>query len=173
MRKLLIDKILLAISVSVFVAACGSSPTAPTSTGGNQTSTGAPAPAPVPTPSPAPTPAPAPEPSPAPGPAPAPPGPAPAPAPTPTPSEPVTRYAAHVTTVHWYGTPVFSSPDFEVLRYADRIVVGSATIPIMLQDEQSFVARTSEMSFSVTDSGWIFNGIAGQGSGSLSKQEGK
>ena len=42
-RKLLIDKILVAISVCVFVAACGSSPTAPTSTGGNQTSTGAPA----------------------------------------------------------------------------------------------------------------------------------
>jgi len=72
--------------------------------------------------------------------------------------------------VHWYSDPVFSSPDFEVLRYTDHIVIGSSTIPIVLQDDRSLVARTSEMTFSVVDSGWIFNGIAGQGSGSWTKQ---
>ncbi len=75
--------------------------------------------------------------------------------------------------MNWYGTPVFDSPDFEVLRYQDRIVVGSTTIPIVLQDERSLFARTSEMSFSVVDSNWIFNGIAGQGSGTWAKQEPK
>jgi len=83
----------------------------------------------------------------------------------------VTRYSAHVATVHWYDTPVFDSPDFEVLRYSDRIVIGTTTIPIVVQDERSLVAKTPEMTFSVSDSNWIFNGVAGQGSGSWTKQE--
>ena len=65
---------------------------------------------------------------------------------------------------------MFDTPDFEVVRYADRLVIGKTTIPIVLQDERSLFARTPEMSFSVVDSNWIFNGIAGQGSGSWAKQ---
>jgi hypothetical protein len=167
-RKVLTDRLLVAICLSIVLIGCGSTPTAPTNTGGNQTSSGTPVPPPEP--SPAPSPAPSPTPTPAPSPAPAP---APAPVPPPTPAEPVTRYTAHVASVNWYGTPVFDSPDFEVLRYQDRIVVGSTTIPIVLQDERSLFARTSEMSFSVVDSNWIFNGIAGQGSGTWAKQEPK
>jgi len=72
--------------------------------------------------------------------------------------------------VHWYGSPVFDSPDFAVLRYPDRIVIGQTTIPIVLQDERSLVAKTQDATFSVVDSNWIFNGIAGQGSGSWTKQ---
>jgi hypothetical protein len=76
-----------------------------------------------------------------------------------------------VTTVHWYGSPVFDSPEFTVLRYSDHIVIGQTTIPIVLQDERSLVAKTPEMTFSVSDSTWTFNGIAGLGSGSWTKQE--
>jgi hypothetical protein len=163
-RKLLIGRILGAFCLSVFVAGCGSSPSAPTTTGGSQTVTsGAPAPSPAPEPAPPANPAPIPAPTPT-------PEPTPGPAPAPTPAEPATRYTAHVATVHWYGDPVFDTPDFEVVRYADRLVIGTTTIPIVLQDERSLVARTSEMSFSVVQSNWIFNGIAGQGSGSWSKQ---
>lgn len=88
----------------------------------------------------------------------------------PTPTEVATRYTAHVATVHWYGSPVFDSPDFEVLRYSDRIVIGQTTIPIVVQDERSLIAKTQEATFSVADSNWTFNGIAGQGSGTWSKQ---
>ena len=169
MRKLLIDRLLVAICLSAVVVGCGSSPTAPTSTGGSQTSSGTPTPAPDPAnPAPAPGPAPTPAPTPIPGPTPTP-GPTPVPAP-PAPTEPVARYTAHVATVHWYGSPVFDSPDFEVLRYPDRIVIGQTTIPIVLQDERSLVAKTQDATFSVVDSNWIFNGIAGQGSGSWTKQ---
>ena len=171
-RKLLIDRLLATFCLSVFVVGCGSSPTAPTTTGGSpSTTSGTPAPSPAPVPAPPANPAPTPEPAPAPIPAPTPaPAPAPSPAPAPTPTEPATRYTAHVATVHWYGDPVFDTPDFEVVRYADRLVIGKTTIPIVLQDERSLFARSSEMSFSVVDSNWIFNGVAGQGSGSWSKQ---
>jgi hypothetical protein len=40
----------------------------------------------------------------------------------------------------------------------------------MLQDDRSLLAKTPEMTFSVTDSNWTFNGIAGQGSGNWTKQ---
>lgn len=163
MRKLLIDRLLFVICLSIFVVGCGSSPTAPTSTAGSQTNSGTPTPSPVPPADPAPIPAPTPTPVPTPSPVPPPP-------PGPVPTEPVTRYSAHVATVHWYGSPVFDSPDFLVLRYSDRIVIGDTTIPILIQDERSLVAKTPEMTFSVTDSNWIFNGVAGQGSGSLTKQ---
>jgi len=72
--------------------------------------------------------------------------------------------------VQWYGTPLFTSADFEILRYKDRIVIGSVTLPIVLQDDRSVFARTSDMSFSAVDGGWNFNGIAGQGSGTWNKQ---
>jgi hypothetical protein len=105
-----------------------------------------------------------PEPTPAPA-----PKPAPDPAPAPAPAEPVTRYVAHVDAIFWFGAPLFTSPTFEVARYADRIVVGSVTVPILYQDDRNLIARTSEMTFSIVDAGWTFNGIAGAGSGTLSK----
>jgi hypothetical protein len=64
---------------------------------------------------------------------------------------------------------VFPSPTFEVTRYADRIVLGSVSVPIVYQDDRSLIARTSEMTFSVADSAWTFNGVAGQASGTLAK----
>jgi hypothetical protein len=76
-----------------------------------------------------------------------------------------------VETVHWYGTPVFTSPDIVILRYPDRIMLGSLTLPIVMQDDRRVVARTAEMSFSAVDSQWSFNGIAGQGAGVWAKQE--
>ena len=81
------------------------------------------------------------------------------------------RYTAHVETVHWYGTPLFTSPDIEILRFPDRIVLGSLTLPIVVQDDGRVVARTPEMSFSAVDSQWSFNGIAGQGAGVWVRQE--
>jgi|SRR5262245_7943666 len=148
----------------MMVVGCGSSPTAPTSTGGNQTNNGTPTPSPSPEPVPPANPAPVPTPTPI---------PSPAPSPTPAPVEPVAKYTAHVAIAHWYGSPVFGSPDFEVLRYSDRIVIGETTIPIVVQDERSLVAKTPEMTFSVVDSNWTFNGIAGQASGSWTKVESK
>lgn len=71
--------------------------------------------------------------------------------------------------MHWFGAPLFTSPTFEVARYADRIVLGSVTVPILYQDDRNLIARTSEMTFSIVDAGWTFNGIAGSGSGTLSK----
>jgi hypothetical protein len=154
-RKLLYINILVASALLVAVVGCGGSPTVPTTTATSQTAVTSPAPAPVPTPAPAPSPAPGPPPAP--------------PAPEPTPAESPVRYAAHVDTVHWYGTPLFTSNDIEILRYPDRIVLGSLTLPIVVQDELSVVARTRDMSFSAVESSWSFNGIAGQGSGVWTK----
>lgn len=177
MRKSLYGKTLLALALLLFTVACGSSPTAPTTTAASQSDAISPAPtptppAPVPTPTPTPTPtpapAPAPVPSPSPNPAPTPtpgPTPTPAPTPTPTPDEPPVRYTAHVDTVQWYGTPLFTSADIEILRYKDRIVLGSMSLPIVQQDEQTVIARTKDMTFSAVDGTWSFNGIAGQGAG--------
>ena len=81
------------------------------------------------------------------------------------------RYNAHVETVHWYGTPLFTSPDIVILRFPDRIVLGSLTLPIVVQDDERVVAQTREMSFSAVDSQWSFNGIAGQGAGVWVGQE--
>ena len=81
------------------------------------------------------------------------------------------RYSAHIESVHWYE-PLFTSSDVEIVRYPDRIVFGSLTLPIVLQDEHSVTARTRDMSFSAVDSHFVFNGIAGEGSGVWTKQEG-
>jgi type IV secretory pathway VirB10-like protein len=174
-RKLLCANVLFAIALLLSTVACGGSPTAPTTTAAAQTDVTPPAPAPTPTPAPTPAPpsdpTPAPIPAPTPTPAPAPtPSPAPAPVPAPTPDDSVVRYAAHVDTVHWYGTPVFTTEDFEILRYKDRIVFGSVTLPIAVQDDRTVIARTKDLTFSAVDATWSFNGIAGQGSGTWSKQ---
>jgi hypothetical protein len=78
-----------------------------------------------------------------------------------------------VESAHWYQTPLFTASDIEILRYPDRIEFGSLTLPIVLQDERSVTARTRDMTFSAVDSHFEFNGIAGQGSGVWTKQEGK
>jgi hypothetical protein len=82
----------------------------------------------------------------------------------------VTRYTAYVDQVYWYGEPLFTTPTFELARYADRIVLGSVTLPIVVQDDRRLIARTSEMSFSLVDAAWTFNGIPGSASGTLSKK---
>jgi hypothetical protein len=182
-RKLLCGNALLAVALPLLIIGCGGSPTEPTtpSTQANVVSpTPAPTPAPGPTPAPAdPTPAPdpgpipPPPPSPAPAPSPTPeptPAPAPTPSPTPTPTDSAVRYDAQVKTVSWYGPPLFTSEDIEIVRYKDRIVFGSMTLPIVFQDDRSVIARTPEMTFSAVDSTWSFNGLAGQGSGTWTKK---
>ena len=72
--------------------------------------------------------------------------------------------------VHWYRTPLFTGTEIEILRYPDRIVFGGVTLPIVLEDDRSVVARDADLTFSAVDSGWTFNGIAGQGSGVWVKQ---
>src|SRR6185503_5855963 len=154
---------------------CGGGPTAPTTAPSGHADVVAPAPAPtpappVPAPAPEPTPAPSPTPSPAPTPTPSP-APSPTPVPTPTPTEPAVRYDAHVKTITWYGPPLFTTEDIEILRYDDRIVLGSISLPIVVQDDQRVIARTPEMTFSAVESTWSLNGIAGQGSGTWTKRQ--
>jgi hypothetical protein len=153
MRNILLYPI---AALAVFSLACGGGPTSPAPIAAQSAATvvtPTPAPAP-PTPVPSPDPAPAPAPSPAPAPAPAP--------------DAGTKFTAHVDTIHWYGAPLFGAT-FELTRYSDRIVFGSVTLPIVFQDERSFIARNSEMTFNVIDSTWTFNGIAGTGAGTLSR----
>lgn len=174
-RNLLCSKMLLATALMICTLACGSSPTAPTTAAAAQTAVTPPAPTPTPAPTPVPPSDPTPAPIPAPTPVPAPgPGPTPTPAPTPNPApapeDPAVRYAAHAETVQWYGTPLFAAADFEILRYKDRIVLGSVTLPIVAQDERSVFARTPDMTFSAVDAAWNFNGIAGQAAGSWKQQ---
>ena len=160
MRKLSCSNILAAVALSVSFIGCGGSPTSPTSPVVSPSdATPPPAPAPTPTPAPAPAPEPTPDPSPSPSPTP------PPPVPVPAPADQAVRYDAHVETLHWYGTPLFTSPDIEILRFPDRIVLGSLTLPIVAQDDRRVVAQTRDMTFSAVDSGWSFNGIAGQGAG--------
>jgi len=143
----------VALALTVFTIQCGGGPTAPTASANSPLAiTNPPGPAPAPEPTPAPVPAPV-----------------PTPAPAPAPPEPVARYTAHVDSAQWFDAPVFTSPTFEVTRYGDRIVLGSVSVPIVYQDDRSLIARTSEMTFSVADAAWTFNGVAGQASGTLAK----
>jgi hypothetical protein len=159
-RKLLSVNILIAVALTFASIGCGGTPTAPTTTPTAQTNALAPAPVPTPSPSPAPPPepAPAPEPSPAP------------PAPTPAPPDAAVHYDAHVNSVHWYGSAIFTGEDFEIVRYPDRIVFGSMTLPIVHEDDRTVLAKTQDMTFSAIDSSWTFNGLAGQGSGVWTKR---
>jgi hypothetical protein len=148
MRKVLLSSIPAILAVTI---ACGGGPTTPTAMPAVSSATsGVPPPAPTP-------------------PAPAPPAPTPAPDPTPAPPpEPATSYTAHVDSIHWYGDPLFGDT-FELTRYADRITFVGITLPIVQQDERNFIARNKEMTFSVVESTWTFNGLAGTGSGTLSR----
>jgi hypothetical protein len=140
--------------LTILSVGCGGGPTSPAPLASNSV-------APVSTPAPPPAPAPAPE--------PAPPAPTPGPTPAPTPApDPGTRFTAHVETMHWYKEPLFGQT-FELTRYSNRIVFGSVSLPIVAQDDRAFTARNAEMTFSVVGSSWTFNGLAGTGSGSLSR----
>jgi hypothetical protein len=152
-RKRMNGQVYVALALTVFAIQCGGGPTAPTASANSPLAiSNPPGPAPAPEPTPAPVPAPV-----------------PTPAPAPAPSEPVARYTAHVDSAQWFNAPVFTSPTFEVTRYADRIVLGSVSVPIVYQDDRSLIARTSEMTFSVADATWTFNGVAGQAAGTLAK----
>lgn len=144
-------QVFLGVTLALFSAGCGGSPTAPAPTAdATQPMITTPTP-------PTPQPAPVPEPTPI---------PVPTPAPAPVPPEAFTRYTAHVDSVLWYGVPLFTTT-FEFDRYADRIVIGSVTLPILYEDDRGFIARTSSMSFSVVDANWTFDGVRGRGVGTL------
>ena len=161
-RKRMNGQVYVALALTVFAIQCGGGPTAPTASANSPLAiTNPPGPAPAPEPTPAPSPAPVPTPAPAPTP----------PAPAPAPPEPVARYTAHVDSAQWFDAPVFTSPTFDVTRFADRIVLGSVSVPIVYQDDRSLIARTSEMTFSVADATWTFNGLAGQAAGTLAKEK--
>jgi hypothetical protein len=145
------------IALALFASGCGGSPTEPSKPGDGIAAASNPVPNPNPAPTPTPTPAPTPTPT-------------PVPTPTPAPPEPVTRYTGHVDYEHWFGEPLFTSPTFDVTRYADRIVLGSVSVPILYQDDGKLIARTSEITFSVVNDEWTFNGVAGQATGRLVKQ---
>ncbi len=158
---------LIALSV---LSACASGPTAPTSPIPTTTSTSTAPPAPplpappAPTPAPIPTPAPTPAPTPTPAPMPEPPLPPP---PVPSP-EPFTRYTATVTFVHWYGAPVFATPQFEIRKYADHVQIGTLTLPVVVGDDAAFVAvARGTASLEVYTGRWTFTGIAGIADGTL------
>jgi hypothetical protein len=158
MRTVRTRRVLFALSTAaMFTVACGSTPTQPTAVK-DAVHNAAPAPDPptAPTAPPA-DPAPTPTPTPAPTPAP------PAPAPT------STLYVATVASEHWYGTAPFSSPTFEVQRFADHVKIGTLDLPIVSQDDQSWFAADEgrTMSWFVVRTQWTFTGSVGQAAGSL------
>lgn len=109
-----------------------------------------------------PTPAPAPSPAPV---ATVPPAPPPTPAPTPPTS---VRYTATVTSAQWYGAPWFGDT-FVVEKFADRVLVNGREFPAPVGNDAAWTTRLgNDAQFSVYEGGtWIFNGIAGQASGTL------
>ena len=176
MRKLLIRNILLATSLSVFGAACGSSPTAPTTAGGSQTGSGSPAPLPDPAPSPVPPPAPEPSPIPAPS-----PEPHPTPAPEPVPQRAGWTFDASTGQAHWSGTPTL--PDrFELDIANGSVRAAGHTFPILSQapDNVYVVAGTRNVEtltleyFGPADGSgswrWTYNGLPGQATGALQRR---
>jgi hypothetical protein len=176
-RKLLIHKLLLSVTLSVFVTGCGSSPTAPTTVVGSQT--GSASPAPLPDPAASPVPAPAPEPYPAPAPAPGPsPTPAPDPAPQPVPSW---TFDASISQAYWVGPATL--PDRFELEIAERSVrAADHTFPILSQapDYGHVIAGTKNLeTFTLEYQGpadgsgawrWTYNGLSGQATGVLQRR---
>jgi hypothetical protein len=132
----------LAVALALVASGCGGGPTAPSKpTQGAVTIDPTPTPAPVPTPTP-----------------------------TPEPAGQIARYTATVYVMQWYDDPVFTSPTFEVVRFADHIEFGTVSLPILAQDDRTLIARTTQMRFSIVDNGWSFDGVPGTGSGTLSKR---
>jgi hypothetical protein len=176
-RKLLIINILLAVSLSVFVSGCGTSPTAPTTTGGGQTGSGSPAP--LPDPAPAPVPPTAPQPSPAPDPAPAP-NPAPAPDPVPQPT-PGWTFDGSTSQAHWSGPPILPER-FELEIANGSVRAAGHTFPILshapgnvyvVAGTQNVETLTLEYHGAADGSGswtWTYNGLPGQATGALQRR---
>jgi hypothetical protein len=151
--------------ILILVAACGGSPTGPTST---------PSPTVVEVQAPAPpTPAPAAEPEPV-------PVPVPVPAP-PKPAPPVPRgyvFTARVIQSHWFGPPVFHSR-FEVSINSSRVKVGSHRFDILsaapgflhvIAGTRNVETLTINYHGPADGSGswtWTYNGLPGQAYGSM------
>ncbi|MGH9411072.1 MAG: hypothetical protein ACRD1V_16640 [Vicinamibacterales bacterium] len=161
MQRYLLGSLVL---LAAFAVGCGSQdPVAPTSVSAQSAATVAAGPTPAdapPAPAPTPTPTPAPDPAPA---------PAPAPAPT------TVVYAATVTSVHWYGAPLFPSPAFTVTRYADHIHFeeSGVDLPIVTQhaplsgDFSAGDSRGVGLFSILNGTLWTFSGSAGLGSGPI------
>jgi hypothetical protein len=80
-----------------------------------------------------------------------------------------TLYLATVVSEHWYSTAPFSSPTFEVQRFADHVKIGTVDLPIVSQDDQSWFAadEARTMSWFVVGTQWTFTGSVGQAAGTL------
>jgi hypothetical protein len=183
-RKVLTDRLLVAICLSIVLIGCGSTPTAPTNTGGNQTSSGTPVPPPEPSPAPSPAPSPTPTPAPSPAPAPAPvppPGPAPSPAPVPPPiPAPGWTFDGSTTQAHWYETPIL--PDrFELEIKNGSVEAGGHSFPILSQAPGNVYViagtrnvETLTLEYYGPEDGsgswrWTYNGLPGQATGTLTR----
>ncbi len=161
-----------ALTCLCLLAACGGSPTAPTTTV-RSTST-APTPStppassvpvdppmpPPPTPTPAPTPAPVP-----------PPAPTPTPPPTPQPAPTATILNATASSAHWYG-PALLPATFTIEVRADVVIAGGQTFPIQVRlDDTNVIAGSGSDRFIVYPYGaWIYTGLAGEAFGTWTRQ---
>lgn len=79
-----------------------------------------------------------------------------------------TRYTAIVQNAHWYQAPLFGGT-VSVSRYPDRIVFGSLSLSISFEEGAMLVAKTPELTLSITGTTWSFNGVAGQAFGTISR----
>jgi hypothetical protein len=97
-----------------------------------------------------------------------------APAPDPGPAPPAAAaaidYVATVQSAHWYGVPPLFPSTFDVERFTDHVKIGTLDLPIVSQDAKSWIAMDAArtMTWSVVNSSWTFNGIAGQAIGTIS-----
>lgn len=149
------------------LAACGGSPTSPTSgkqpitqTAGDASGSN-PAPEPAPRPTPTPTPAPTPAPT-------------PTPTPTPTPNPGPSRIVLHavVENAHWYPNATFTLPErFDVIIEGETVKIATLDpLPFSFREgNERFIVKTREFEFSVQGRTFSFNGLAGQASGSIGR----
>ena len=182
MRKLLSDRLLASMCLSIFLVGCGSSPTAPTGTGGNQTNSGTPGPAPTPAPEPAPpaNPAPIPAPTPTPTPTPAP-EPTPTPAPAPAPTSSAWVFDASTGEAQWFETALLPE-HFELTIGDESVDAAGHTFPILSRapgnvyvtaGTRNVETLTLEYHGPTDGSGswrWTYSGRAGQATGALHRQ---
>jgi len=141
------------------LTACGSSPTAPTPPEKQppaQTPSNPPEAPPTPTPAPTPTPTPTP---------------APTPAPSPTPAPPArTILNASVTSSHWYPDAAFRLPgQFDVVIEGDTVKIATLDpLPFGLYTSaDDFIVKQKDFEFVVRAGTFVFNGVAGQATGTI------